>query len=134
GDSSAPQPHQHPGECAAEVEAAVEKNQRKAEKAEPEMAAHPGLRAAEAPDGDAFAGAQCGGEEHEGESKNAEEQANGAAATRALRGVEGVGDVDRDGERGDDCGGQGPGAMGAVYAHRVSFFEGRRASRMSRRA
>src|SRR2546429_1349690 len=35
----------------AEMKSAVEQNQREAEQAEPEMAAHPGLRASYSPDG-----------------------------------------------------------------------------------
>ena len=44
-------PHQDAGERPAEMKSAVEKDQRKAEKSQPQMAAHPGLRSSHSPDG-----------------------------------------------------------------------------------
>ncbi len=51
GENENKKPHQDAGERPAEVKSAVEENQRKAEKAQPQMAAHPGLRSSDSPDG-----------------------------------------------------------------------------------
>ena len=83
GDRDDKEPHQYASECAAEVEAAVEEDERKAEKAEPEMAPHPGLSTAEAPSGDAFARAEQGGKNHERKAEATEDDSDGAAAARA---------------------------------------------------
>ncbi len=61
------------------------------------MAAHPGLGAAQAPDRDALSGAEQAGEDHEGEAGDAECQTYWAAAAGALRGVQGVEDIDHRG-------------------------------------
>ena len=78
-------PHQDAGERSAEMKAAVEQNQRKAEKSQPQMAAHPGLRPSHSPDGKFLAQPQQSGKQHEAESHDAVRQTQPAAAARALR-------------------------------------------------
>src|SRR6185312_3842905 len=45
------QPHHDASERAGEMKAAMEKDERKAEKSQPQMAAHPGLRSSNSPNG-----------------------------------------------------------------------------------
>ena len=75
GEHEDKQPHQHARQRATEVKAAVQQNQREAEKSEPQVAAHPGLRPSDAPDGEFLAQAQQAGEQHEGEADDAVSQA-----------------------------------------------------------
>src|SRR5258708_32193592 len=92
-DGNDEQPHQHARERAAEVKSTVKKNDWQGEKAEPEEDAHPGLRAADAPRGDAFTRAKKRRENDEAETDEAENQAHGAAAARSLRRFECIADV-----------------------------------------
>src|SRR5262249_28804036 len=70
-DSNDQQPHQNPRERSSKMKPAVKKNQGKREKTKPEMAAHPGLRAAKAPCWNALARAKRRGKKHERETNNA---------------------------------------------------------------
>ena len=85
GENKNKKPHQDAGQRSAEMKAAVEKNERKAEKSQPQMAAHPGLRSSDSPDGKLLAQPQQSGKQHEAESNDAVSQAECAAAPRALR-------------------------------------------------
>jgi hypothetical protein len=85
GEKKNKQPHHDASERAAEMKAAMEKDERKAEKSQPQMAAHPGLRSSNSPDGKLLAQPQQSGKQHEAESNDAECQAQRAAAPRALR-------------------------------------------------
>ena len=100
--SNEEQPHHDARERAAEMKSPVEKNDWQGQKPEPEMAAHPGLRAADPPRGDAFARAKERGKNHEAETGDAENQADGAATTRSLGRFECVEDVHNRRNR-EDC-------------------------------
>ena len=78
------EPHQDSRERPAEVKAAVEEKDREAQQSEPEMTAHPGLRAADTPGGHTLSRPQKRRENHEREPDDAEEKANCAAAARPL--------------------------------------------------
>src|SRR5580692_9113552 len=89
------------------------------------MAAHPGLGAAEAPNGDALSGTEESGEDHEGEAEDAEGETDRAAAAGPLRRVKGVEGIDhcRHRENYERC--RGPAALGLVHSHvRVSLSLG----------
>ncbi len=85
GENKNKKPHHDAGQRSAEVKAAMEKDQRKAEESQPQMATHPGLRSSDSPDGKLLAQPQQPGKQHEAESNNAEGQSQCAAAPRALR-------------------------------------------------
>src|SRR5262249_6732383 len=111
------QPHQHACERAAKMKTAVKENHRQRQEAEPQMPAHPGLRAAQAPTGHALSCTEQRSKNREAEADDAKEKTNCAAAARTLRRIERVDDVqDRRGcknrKRSD-----GPGAMRAVDPH-----------------
>ena len=81
------------------MEAGVKKDQRIAEEAQPDMAAHPGLRPAHAPDRIFFAKAEQRGKNHEPVAGAAVNQADDAAAARAAAREQRVGNI---GDCGDD--------------------------------
>src|ERR1700738_4689762 len=90
------------------------------------MAAHPGLGAAEAPNGDALSGTEESGEDHEGETEDAEGETESAAAAGTLRRVQVVEDIDHCGGRENYERCHGPSALGLVHSHvRVSLSLGR---------
>ncbi len=66
------QPHQCASKCAAEMKSAVEKNHRQRKDSEPEMAAHPGLCAADTPRGNSFPRAKERCENHESKADETE--------------------------------------------------------------
>ena len=97
------QPHQHARERAAKMKSAVKEHHRQREQAEPEMAAHPRLCAADTPRRHAFARAQECGKNHEPETDEAEHKPDDAASARPLRRFECIRDVHNRGNR-HDCG------------------------------
>jgi hypothetical protein len=76
-DGNDQQPEKNRGQQAAEMESAVEEDEREGEQAEPEVAAHPGLGSSQSHDGDFFARAEQPGVNHEAEAGEAEDQADG---------------------------------------------------------
>src|SRR5260370_35423105 len=66
------------------MKSAVKKNHRQSKEAEPEMAAHPGLCASDAPRGDAFARAKKRCKNHEAETDESEREPDGGSAARAV--------------------------------------------------
>lgn len=106
GDHDEKQHHQDKRERAAHVKSGVKQNDGQADETEPEMTAHPRLRAADAPDGKSFPRAKKPNENHERKAHGAESDADGAAAARALRRRERAGNInsrcdDQKNRRGD---------------------------------
>src|SRR5712692_9310121 len=67
------------------MKSTVKKNHWQGKEPKPEMAAHPGFCAADAPRGNAFSRAEECGENHEGETNDPKREADNAAAARTLR-------------------------------------------------
>src|SRR2546426_2421307 len=96
------EPHQDSRERPAEVKAAVEEKDREAQQSEPEMTAHPGLRAAETPGRHTLSRAQKRRENHGREPDDAKEKANCAATARPLRREECIRNVDSERKRSEE--------------------------------
>src|SRR5487761_120914 len=87
------QNHQHQSERAARMEARVTENDRKANQAEPEMAAHPRLCASHTPHREFLPCTEKSRENHQREASDTEGKADGAPSARALRGIDRIGYV-----------------------------------------
>src|SRR2546429_1720684 len=105
-DGNDQQPHQHARERAAKMKTGVKENGRQRQKTEPEVAAHPGLRAANTPGRHAFSCAQQRGKNHAAEPEDSKQETNNASAAWPLRCVERIAEIhDRSEERrvGKEC-------------------------------
>ena len=111
-------PHQPVRQPEAPAKTAVQQDQREAERAQPKMPAHPGLRAAHAPDRHLLARAQQPGKNHEEETDYAVRQPHRAAAARALRRPVAIRDVREHGHRENHDADEEPFPMGLVNPQR----------------
>ena len=111
------QPHQNARKGAAKMKAAVEEDKRKAQKAEPQMAAHPGWCSAKAPGGDAFPCTKERGKDHKREAEDAETEADGAATTWASGSPVHVDDVDGCTERENSERSEEPTPLRVIHSH-----------------
>src|SRR5437879_1394126 len=111
------QPHQYARKCAAEMKSTVKKNHRQRKKSKPEMAAHPGLCAADAPSGNAFPGAKQSSKNHESEADDAEHETDNAAAARTSPRFECIEDIHKREKRQNCQRCQCPAALRFVNSH-----------------
>src|SRR5437879_2502403 len=92
-DGNDQQPHQHARERAAKMKTGVKENGRQRQKTEPEVAAHPGLRAANTPGRHAFSCAQQRGKNHAAEPEDSKQETNNASAAWPLQCVERIAEI-----------------------------------------
>src|SRR5438876_8797643 len=114
-DSKNHQPHKNACQRAAKIKTGVKENGRQRQKTEPEVAAHPGLRAANTPGRHAFSCAQQRGKNHAAEPEDSKQETNNASAAWPLRCVERIAEIhDRRGGKHDERR-DGPGAVWSVH-------------------
>ncbi len=120
-------PHDHAGQTDTEVKAGMKQDDGKAERAEPEMSAHPGLSSAQTPDGHLLPRAQGSRKQHECRTDAAVGKSHRASASSALQGVAAVDDVNHGCDDQSCQAADEPLAMGAVNAQEsLLLLSGRR--------
>src|SRR5437660_392664 len=100
----------------------MEKDDRIADEAEPDVAAHPRGCAPHAPDREPFPQAQQAGEDHEAEADYSVEDADDRSAACATDGEMGVWNVDREPDRESDHAAPKPSPMCSIDEHRLYFL------------
>src|SRR5262245_47937302 len=99
------------------MKAAVEKNQGKRKKSQPQMTAHPRLRASKSPSRHSFACAERRRKNHECKSNNAKRETNGAATSGSSRCRKCIWNVSRNRNNKNRDGNEKPQALSGIHSH-----------------